>query len=234
MSVFSLALLSMSLPQHDVVQRSTGWCSPNVAYVVGNVTINCIGVDPRALKRLNKELSKKNEDLSKKIQEANEWAQRYHELEKLLKDTDDDLSRRAAEYLHQGDLKKAGEILAPGGWTFPDLPVMGTYGRDYIYRDVTGWESSEPVLSRIEEVDCNDLWKFAVQVPQEWYEYDTEGLCRLVETLYKRRAGTRNLLSSFRDFSQIAFPNWRPSPAVSSPRHICRTFSLPRSDLSRG
>ena len=100
-------------PQGTIVQRTTGWCSPVIANVTGNVTVTCIGVDPRALKRLNALLVKKNEQLTEKIDEADQWATRYHELENRLSDAGDkvELSRQAAEYLHQGDLEKAGEIL---------------------------------------------------------------------------------------------------------------------------
>jgi hypothetical protein len=62
---------------------------------------------------------------------------------------------------------------------------MGTYERDHVYRDVTDWDSFEPVLSIIEKTDYADLWKFAVEV--EWYQYDAQALCQLVDTLYNRR-----------------------------------------------
>lgn len=96
-----------------IVQKTSGWCSPAIANVVGNVTVNCIGVDPRALKLLNTELSRKNLQLAEKIREADEWTKRYKELEARLNQSGDDsaLSRQAEEYLHQGDLEKAGDIL---------------------------------------------------------------------------------------------------------------------------
>src|ERR1039457_316783 len=95
------------------VQKSSGWCSPNIANVVGNVTVNCIGVDPRALARLNAELNRKNLQLADRIREANEWTARYKELEERLSQAGDDsvLSQQAEEYLHQGELEKAGAIL---------------------------------------------------------------------------------------------------------------------------
>lgn len=41
--------------------------------------------------------------------------------------------------------------------------------------DVIGWESFEPILSRIEQIDYAELWRCAGQVPYEWYEHDGEG-----------------------------------------------------------
>ena len=95
------------------MQESSGWCSPNIANVVGNVTVNCIGVDPRALTWLNAGLSRKNLQLADKIREADEWTRRYKELEAQLSAAGDDsvLSRQAEEYLHEGELEKAGAIL---------------------------------------------------------------------------------------------------------------------------
>ena len=111
-----IALAVLSAQQQTpvtIVQKTSGWCSPAIANVVGNVTVNCIGVDPRALKRLNAELSRKNLQLADRIHEADEWTTRYKELEARLSEAGDDseLSHQAEEYLHEGELEKAGAIL---------------------------------------------------------------------------------------------------------------------------
>jgi hypothetical protein len=74
--VMLLAAVAAQAPT-VVRQTTTGWCSPIITNVTGNVTVNCIGVDPRALKRLNAELNRTSKELSGKIDEANEWAERY-------------------------------------------------------------------------------------------------------------------------------------------------------------
>lgn len=108
-----VVLAATEQPAPNIVQKSSGWCSPNIAYVAGNVTVNCIGVDPRALNRLNAELNRKNLQLADKISEADEWTARYKELEAQLSAAGNDsvLSRQAEEYLHQGELEKAAAIL---------------------------------------------------------------------------------------------------------------------------
>jgi hypothetical protein len=50
--------------------------------------------------------------------------------------------------------------------------------------------------------------RIASKTPSEWYEFDTDGLNRLVETLYRRRAIIRNLIVEFRTSSLNPFPNW--------------------------
>jgi len=108
-----VVLAALQQVQVTIVQQSSGWCSPNIANVNGNVTVNCIGVDPRALRTLNEQFRRKNLQLKDLVSEANRWAEQYHELERRLADAGDnaELSHQAEEYLHQGDLKKAEEIL---------------------------------------------------------------------------------------------------------------------------
>lgn len=110
--LLSSALLGMAQQGVVLNQSSTGWCSPNIAFS-SDVTIICKGVDPRALKRLNRELSRKKLQLSVALQEANDWAQKYHALDKRLTEVGDDseLSREAEEYLHKGEFEKAGAVL---------------------------------------------------------------------------------------------------------------------------
>jgi hypothetical protein len=95
-----------------------------------------------------------------------------------------------------------------GRWTFPDLPLMGTYFRNKVYESVTGWESFEPILTKIEEIEYADLWRCAAQIPYDWYEHDSDGLFELVETLYRRRSSVRDLVTAFRDFMSRPFPLW--------------------------
>jgi hypothetical protein len=96
-----------------IVQKTTGWCSPVIANVVGNVTITCIGVSPMATRKLNLELSHKKLELADKIREANQWTAKYKELEERLASAADDsvLSRQAEKYLHEGDFDRAGALL---------------------------------------------------------------------------------------------------------------------------
>src|SRR5580765_708930 len=108
-----VAMAAMQRPSMMIVQETSGWCSPAIANVTGKVTVNCIGVDPRALARLNTELNRKNLELAAKIREADRWAAGYKELEEQLRQAGDNsaLSRQAEEYLQAGELEKAGAVL---------------------------------------------------------------------------------------------------------------------------
>ena len=88
-------------------------CSPAFSDVNGPVTINCHGVDPRALARLNELLDKKDVELQEKIREAEDWAQQYQELKERLtvEGRDSQLARQAETFLKAGELEKAGALL---------------------------------------------------------------------------------------------------------------------------
>ena len=110
--------------------------------------------------------------------------------------------RYTAVFIDQGFCFNAGE------WNFPDAPLRGAYARQRVYENVTAWESFEPALTRAEQLDLGELWRYAAQVPEEWYEYDVSGMNRLIEMLYRRRLRIRDLISEFRKSQRNPFPNW--------------------------
>ena len=110
--------------------------------------------------------------------------------------------RYSATFIDQGFCFNAGE------WRFIDAPLRGVYARNVVYRDVTGWESFEPWLSRVEELGAQGIWEIAETLPPEWYEGDAEVLEGLVNKLIERRSQVRDLITTFRESSRQPFPNW--------------------------
>lgn len=117
-------------------QTSTGNCSPNiVSSGSGSVTVqmrsSCGNVDPRVLTKLTESLQQflaqnpktitnlnellelKDVQLEEKGKEVEEWIGKYNELSQQLKErpADDELSKQAADALHQGDLQRAEQLL---------------------------------------------------------------------------------------------------------------------------
>lgn len=64
-----------------------------------------------------------------------------------------------ATFIDQGFCFNAGE------WSFPDAPLRGVYLRNRVYAGVTGWESFEPWLNRVEEMAPETLWRIAEELP---------------------------------------------------------------------
>ena len=110
--------------------------------------------------------------------------------------------RYRATFIDQGFCFQAGE------WRFSDAPLRGVYVRNRVYEDVTGWESFEPWLSKIETMKPEVLWQIAEEVPPEWYGGRTEELERLMETMLDRRGRVRELIEAFRASSRRPFPKW--------------------------
>jgi hypothetical protein len=106
-------------------------------------------------------------------------------------------------FIDQGYCFNAGE------WNFPDSPLRGVFARNSVYAPVTGWQSFEPTLSQVEQIDIDDLWRIAAEIPEEWYEHDSEALTHLIETLHARRTHVRELITSFRNSTRNPFPNWK-------------------------
>ena len=75
-----------------------------------------------------------------------------------------------------------------------------------------------PTLSRIEEIDIAELWNIAREIPEEWYQHDSDALSRVISSLYQRRTLVRNLINAFRKSSRSPFPKWaaETSPASSN------------------
>lgn len=113
----------------------------------------------------------------------------------------------AVSFIDQGYCFNAGE------WSFPDLPLHGVYYRNYVYARVTGWESFEPWLSRIEQMPPAIIKEIAGHIPPEWCD-DWGALNTLVETVIQRRCKVRELIAAFRNSSRKPFPSW--SSAIGS------------------
>ena len=110
--------------------------------------------------------------------------------------------RYRAVFIDQGYCFNAGE------WSFPDSPLRGVYPRNLAYRQVTGWKSFEPWVSRIEAFPAEALWQIAEAVPPQWYGGDTRVIEDLMETLLRRRGRVRDLITAFRHTDREPFPNW--------------------------
>ncbi len=100
-------------------------------------------------------------------------------------------------------------------WSFPDAPLRGVYPRNAVYAGVTGWDSFEPWLSRVEELRAETVGTILEEVPPEWYGGDLGAAERLLEQLLKRRGRVRELIAAFRDSGREPFPKWNEGMRVS-------------------
>jgi hypothetical protein len=125
--------------------------------------------------------------------------------------------RYRATFIDQGFCFHAGD------WTFADSPLRGVYMRNAVYSAVTGWESFEPWLTRIEDMPPQTVWQIAEVVPPEWYAGDTTALEQLLEKLLARRGHIRELIAAFRDSDRRPFPLWDKAAQFAAPRQFGAT-----------
>lgn len=118
-------------------------------------------------------------------------------------------SRRNREKKYKANFIDQGYCFNAGEWSFPDSPLRGVFVRNDVYVGVTGWESFEPWLSKLEAMSISEIANCAEDIPPEWYEHDDDGMNMLVQELDKRRKKVRRLIEEFRKSTRSPFPNWR-------------------------
>lgn len=101
-----------------------------------------------------------------------------------------------------------GYCFHAGEWGFEDAPLRGVYYRNDVYREIRGWDSFEPWLTRVETMAEETVWAAAADVPPEWYGGDMAEMEALVEKLLRRRGRVRELIDGFRNSSRAPFPKW--------------------------
>ena len=136
-------------------------------------------------------------------------------------------TKAANQRLYNATFIDHGYCFNAGEWNFPDSSLRGVYARNHVYAHVSGWREFEPALSRIEEVDAAQIWSIAREIPEEWYQSHTEGLERLVDSLYQRRLTVRNLITDFRNSTRNPFPNW--TAQISLPANT--TQNKPKEEI---
>jgi len=128
--------------------------------------------------------------------------------------------RRPREKKYRATFIDQGFCFNAGEWTFPDAPLRGVYQKNLVYARVTGWESFEPWLSRVETMKAETVWEIAEAVPPEWYGGDTSEIERLMEQMLKRRGRVRELIGEFRDSDRQPFPMWAKKRGIVVPRQF--------------
>jgi hypothetical protein len=141
-------------------------------------------------------------------------------------------SKKPRERRYTATFIDFGYCFNAGEWILRDAPLRGVFARNLVYRGITGWESLEPWLTRIEEIDPQTIWSVAETVPPEWYSGDLTGVEALVEELVRRRGRVRELITSFRVTSRNPFPNWGRKEKISGGEQLTRQVWA--DDLKQG
>jgi hypothetical protein len=117
-------------------------------------------------------------------------------------------ARKGRERRYRAVFIDYGYCFHAGDWKFEDAPLRGVYYRNDVYRSITGWESFEPWLSRLETMPAETVWAAANDVPPDWYGGDLSEMEALVEKLLARRSRIRELIEAFGKSDRRPFPKW--------------------------
>jgi hypothetical protein len=117
-------------------------------------------------------------------------------------------ARKQRERRYRAVFIDYGYCFHAGEWRFEDAPLRGVYYRNDVYREVSGWESFEPWLTRMETMSAETVWDAANEVPPEWYGGDLSEMEALVEKLLTRRSRIRELIEGFGKSDRGPFPKW--------------------------
>ncbi len=117
-------------------------------------------------------------------------------------------TRKQRERRYRAVFIDFGYCFNAGNWEFEDAPLRGVYYRNDVYRHITGWDSFEPWLTRLETMDADTIWAAAGEVPPEWYGGDLGEMEALVEKLVVRRGRIRELIEDFGRSDRKPFPKW--------------------------
>lgn len=110
---------------------------------------------------------------------------------------------------YQATMIDQGYCFNGNRWNFPDAPRRGLYSNAAAYAAITGPESFEPWLKRVETFGEEFLDEAARAVPVEWYEGSTSELVELMTQLANRRSLVRGLLGDCLRAAPDFFPNWK-------------------------
>ncbi len=67
-------------------------------------------------------------------------------------------ARKQRERRYRAVFIDYGYCFHAGEWKFEDIPLRGVYYRNDVYREITGWESFEPWLTRLETMPAETVW----------------------------------------------------------------------------
>jgi hypothetical protein len=117
-------------------------------------------------------------------------------------------ARKQREKRYRAVFIDYGYCFHAGDWRLEDLPLRGVYYRNDVYRQITGWESFEPWLTRLETMPAETVWAAASEIPPEWYGGDLSEMESLVEKLLARQRRIRELIEGFGKSDRQPFPKW--------------------------
>jgi hypothetical protein len=114
-----------------------------------------------------------------------------------------------------------GKCFGGTDWNFRDHASLGLYYPSLVYESVTGIDTFEPWISRLESgLDGTVVDELVAEIPPEWYEHDSAALRRMVDTLNRRRSLVRDLIWATWSGSRQTFPSWADPRGIPQKSYV--------------
>jgi hypothetical protein len=123
--------------------------------------------------------------------------------------------RKANKWKMRANMIDSGGCFRGSRWDFGDVCRSAPQPNPHYFSQVTGIESFEPWLTRIESLAENavtDAWE---AVPPQWYGSDLVSLRLMLKQLNARRKALRKAIGVFHRDQPLAFPLWKAAPKSS-------------------
>ena len=158
-------------------------------------------------------------------------------LDKWCSNTD---RRQAVFYRRTGGTQYSayfidqGDCFGGATWKFLASARDGLFDRPIVYRDITGWDSFEPFMSRFLTIKPEVVWGIAQSVPSAWSDTHDNSLADLIEILLKRRSSIHELIDCSRAANPQLFPHWVHRAYVSVPAQSWSVLTPIHPEASTG
>ncbi|HZQ20522.1 MAG TPA: HipA family kinase [Terriglobales bacterium] len=210
-------LIGLTIPRPAIIEVSD-WLirhSPELSILLSGQTISCeaglqFGSEYAICPTNGRVLDFLPVELLHSVRNLNEFAGIFA-LDKWLGNADGRQAvfhRKGRERKYTASFIDFGYCFNAGDWNFPDYPLRGTFYRNEVYWNITGFESFEPWLSRLETLDENLIWMTIGGTPPKWYNSEWDALQRLGEEIIDRRSRVRDLITQFCVSVRNPFPRW--------------------------
>jgi len=122
-----------------------------------------------------------------------------------------------------------GACFSGAQWSFSERGGNRHY-HPIVYREVTGWESFDPFLTRLVSIQPSVLEEVAAAVPAQWYDGNRGSLDYLLERLLTRRSQLHKMIAEARKRDSDLFPSWQARVFVSQTHQMSVSQALIRRE----
>jgi hypothetical protein len=126
-----------------------------------------------------------------------------------------------------------GSCFSGPEWAYQDSSFGGLFRYRDVYRDIAGWESFEPYLTRMITIAPTKLEEVYRMIPCSWCQDDHHQLVQLLEKLLLRRSRIHELIAKSREVHPELFSGWKQKIFVPASFDTCMASRSLQDETAR-